>query len=399
MDQENQIKEADGVESKKGKAKKNKRGHGEGSIFKRKDGRWVCAVTLGFQGGKIKRKTIYGRTRKEVQDKLTPILRDLQKGIPVITERQTVGQFLDRWLSDSVKISVRPKTFSSYSDLVRLHIKPELGHIQLTKLSPQHVQGLLKDRLKAGLSARTVQYIRTVLRVALGQALKWNLVARNVAALVDSPRVEKFELQPINQEEAKALLKAIQGDRFEALFTVALSLGLRRGEALGLKWSDIDFQARTLRISQALQRIDGKLRLSEPKTKSSRRVLYLPDSLINKLKEHRTRQLEEKMLAGPKWQDTGLVFTSSIGTPVDPRHVKRRLDPLLKNAGLPHFRVHDLRHFCASLLLAQGVPLKVVSDILGHSQLAVTADLYTHVLPAMKKEAVDLLDAVLTGKN
>ena len=294
---------------------------------------------------------------------------------------------------------MRPKTFSSYSDLVRLHIKPELGHIQLTKLSPQQVQGLLKGRLKAGLSARTVQYIRTVLCIALGQALKWNLVSRNVAALVDSPRAEKFEIQPINQKEARAFLKAIQGDRFEALFTVALSLGLRRGEALGLKWSDIDFQARTLRISQALQRIDGKLRLSEPKTKSSRRVLELPDSLVNKLREHRTRQLEEKMLAGPKWQETELVFTSTIGTPVDPRNVKRRLDSLLSNAGLPHFRVHDLRHFCASLLLAQGVPLKVVSDILGHSQLAVTADLYTHVLPAMRREAVNLLDSVLAGKN
>src|ERR1044072_3917571 len=180
MNQENQIKEGDGVEAKKSKAKKNnKRGQGEGSIYKRKDGRWVAAVTLGYQGGKIKRKTLYGKTRKEVQDKITPILRDVQKGIPVITERQTVGQFLDRWLSDSVKISVRPKTFSSYSDLVRLHIKPELGHIQLTKLSPQHVQGLLKDRLKAGLSARTVQYIRTVLRIALGQALKWDFVSMN----------------------------------------------------------------------------------------------------------------------------------------------------------------------------------------------------------------------------
>jgi integrase len=146
-----------------------------------------------------------------------------------------------------------------------------------------------------------------------------------------------------------------------------------------------------------LQRLDHELRLSEPKTKSSKRVLALPETLISKLREHRTRQLEEKLAAGEHWQDTGLVFTTSIGTPVDPRNVKRKLDALLKAAKLPHYRVHDLRHFCASLLLAQGVPLKVVSDLLGHTRISVTADLYTHVLPSLKREAMDLMDSLLTG--
>lgn len=377
--------------------KQRKRGQGEGSIYKRKDGRWTAAVNLGYQGGKLKRKYIYGKTRAEVAEKLPVELRNAQQGTSISTERQSLKQFLERWLTDCVKPSVRPSTFISYEQQVRVHIAPQLGHVQLTKLSPQHIQAYMNDRLKAELSAKTVKYHLSVLRMALGQALKWNLVARNVAMLVDPPRVSKYEVQAITPEQARVFLQAIQGDRLEALFTVALSLGLRRGEALGLRWADIDFQTRTLRVNQSLQRLEGKLQITELKTKSSRRILDLPEMLINKLREHRTRQLEEKMLAGPHWQETGLIFTSRIGTPVDPRHVKRRLDPLLKKAELPHFRVHDLRHFCASLLLAQGVPLKVVSDILGHSQIGITADLYTHVLPSVRKEAINLMDSILTG--
>ena len=387
------------AQGSKGKATKQgrKRGQGEGSIYKRKDGLWVGAVNLGYQDGKLKRKVFYGKTRSEVSEKLTAALRDVQQGIPVVTERQTLKDFLTRWLEDCVKPSVRPSTYVSYEQQVRVHISPQLGQIQLSKLTPQHIQKYTNERLKKGLSGKTVKYHLSLLKMALGQALKWNLVARNVAMLVDPPRVEKFEVQPITPKQAKIFLKAIEGDRMEALFTVALSLGLRRGEALGLRWQDIDFDARTLRVNQSLQRLNGKLVLSELKTKSSRRILDIPNSLMNKLKEHRTRQLEEKMRLGSMWQETGLVFTSSIGTPIDPRHVKRRLDPLLKNAELPHFRVHDLRHFCASLLLAQGVPLKVVSDILGHSQISITADLYTHVLPSMRKEAIDLMDSILAG--
>lgn len=361
------------------------------------DGRWVAMVFLGYINGKPKRKSLYGKSRSEVVEKLTIELRNVQQGIPVVTEQQTLKQFLEHWLTDSVKPSVRVSTYVSYDQQVRVHIVPQLGHIKLSKLRPQHIQTYINDRLEFGLSAKTVKYHLSVLRMSLTRAEKWGLVARNVAMLVDPPRVQKYEIQPITQEQARIFLEAIKGDRLEALFTVALSLGLRRGEALGLRWSDIDFQTRTLRIKVALQRIEGRLQLLEPKTKTSRRVLDLPDSLINKLRNHHARQLQDKLLAGKNWHDTGLVFTSMIGTPVDPRHVKRRLDPILKNAGLPHYRVHDLRHFCASLLLVQGVPLKVVSEILGHSQISITADLYTHVLPSVRKQAIDLMDSLLTG--
>jgi integrase len=386
---------------------KRKRGQNEGSIHKRKDGRWVAVVNCGWQGGRLRRKYLYARTRAEAAKKLNAALTDLQKGIPLVVERQTLGQFLEQWLSDCVKPSVRASTFVSYEQQIRVHIIPILGKHQISKLTPQHVVSYMNNRLSSycnerlnrPLSPKTVKYHLSLLRMALAQALKWNLVARNVALLVDPPRVPKFEVHPITPEEARAFLAAIAGDRFEALFAVALALGLRRGEALGLSWADVDFETRTLRVNRSLQRLQGRLVISEPKTKKSRRTLDLPNSLVQKLKEHRTRQLEEKLIAGPKWQDNGLVFASCVGTPIDPRHVKRRLDPLLKKAGISHYRVHDLRHFYASLLLAQDVQLKVVSELLGHSQISITADLYAHVLPSLRKEAADLMDSVLTGKK
>jgi integrase len=385
-----------------------KRGQNEGSIYERKDGRWAAVINLGYQNGKLKRKTFYGTTRKDAQKKLTKALHDHEQGLPIAMPRQTVRQFLERWLEDCIKPTVRPATYVSYEQQVRVHIGPALGHHQLTKLGPQHIQAYMnekakpvpqpaKDKPKPGLSAKTIGYHRSLIVMALGQALKWGLVARNVATLVDKPRALKYEIQPITPEQARQFLEAIKGNRLEALFTVALSLGLRRGEALGLRWQDIDFEKRTLRVHQSLARINKGLVLSEPKTKGSRRILDLPKTLAVRLKEHKTRQLEERMAAGSRWIETGLVFTSGIGTPIDPRHVKRHLDPLLTKAGLPHFRVHDLRHFCASLLLAQGVPLKVVSDLLGHTQISITADLYTHVLPSMRKDAFDLMDSILTG--
>jgi integrase len=369
--------------------------------------RWVAAIYLGYRDGKLKRKWYYGRTRREVSDKLTAELARFRQGIPVVTERQTLKQFLERWLEDCVKPKVRPSTYISYEQQVRVHISPALGHVQLTKLQPQHIQRYMNDKMKPiqvpgeaepgpGLSAKTVRYHRSILVMALNQALKWNLVGRNVATLVDPPRAERYEIQPIDAEQARTFLEAIKGDRLEALFTVALSLGLRRGEALGLRWQDIDFEARTLRVNHSLARINGELVLSEVKTKQSRRALDLPDMLAAKLRDHRKRQLEEKIKLGDKWVETGFVFTTSLGTPIDPRNVKRHLDSVLEKAKLQHFRVHDLRHFCASLLLAQAVPLKVVSDILGHSQISITADLYPHVLPAVRRAShIDLMDTIL----
>lgn len=379
-------------------SKKRKRGQGEGTIYKRKDGRWTAAVTVGYQEGKMKRKAIYGKTRKEVSDKLTATLRNLQQGIPPISERQTVGRFLDQWLNECAKQSTRPRTYEDYSTVVRKHIKPSLGSMQLAKLTPQQVQRLLNELLASGLSGRTVQRIRAVLRIALNQAIKWGLIVRNAASLAEPPHVEKYEIQPITQPEARRFLSAIAGDRLEALFTVALALGLRRGEALGLRWQDIDFEQRILRVNNSLQRFGGKLHLTELKTNNSRRALHMPDVLLHKLQGHRKRQLQDKLKAGTRWQESDLVFTTSMGTPMEPRNVNRHFYEVIKTAGISHFRLHDLRHYCASLLLAQGVQLKIVSEILGHAQLSTTADIYTHILPEVKKDALNLMDRILTAK-
>jgi integrase len=373
-----------------------KRGQNEGSIYRRNDGRWAAAINLGYQGGKLKRKTFYGKTRAEVADKLTAALSDQRKGIPLVTERQTVGQFLDRWLKDCVKPKVRPNTYSSYEQNVRLHLKPELGRIQLNKLSPQHVQAFMNAQTESGRSPRLAQYLRSVLRIALTQALKWNLVARNVATLVDPPRYHKPEVVPFNAEQVRTFLEVSKGDRLEALFLVMLSMGLRKGEALGLRWQDTDLDAGIMRIQNSLQRIEKRLQLVELKTKRSRRTLPIPETIISTLRTHRIRQLEEKLLAGERWKETGLIFTTRLGTPLNPRNVLRSFHRLLERAEIPRQGVHNLRHSCASLLLEQNVHARTLLDILGHSRISVTMDTYAHVPPQTMRDAAEAMNLALT---
>ncbi|MCL4310712.1 MAG: site-specific integrase [Actinomycetota bacterium] len=377
-----------------------KRGQNEGSIYKAKDGRWVGCLNLGYQGGTRKRKYLYGKTRAEVSAKLTEALRNRQLGLPVSNDKITFGQFLDKWLEDSVKPSVRPRTFKSYSQLVERHIAPDLGNIKLAKLCPRDIQSLINRKLDSGLSPRSVQYIHAVIRRALVQARKWELVPRNVAKLVDPPRTQHFEVKPLSPDQARTFLEAAKGDRLEALYTVAVSLGLRRGECLALRWEDVDLEARTLRVCHTLQRVDGGgWELAEPKSKNSRRTLGLPVFATLALREHRKHQLEEKMLAGPHWQDHDFVFTSKLGTPLDGQHLYfRHFKMLLRKAGLPDIRFHDLRHSCASLLLVQGVSPRVVMETLGHSQISLTMNTYSHVMPVLMKEAAEKMDEVLGFK-
>jgi integrase len=372
-----------------------RRGHNEGTIRHRPDGLWEARLSLANG----KRKSVYGKTRKAVQDKLRAAQRDLDAGLDLGTAKQTVGAFLDRWLVDVAKPTVRPKTYASYAQLVRLHLKPALGHHQLAKLSPQHVQAMMNAKSAAGLSPRTVQYLRAILRRALGQALKWGLVSRNVATLVDPPRSQRQDVTPLSPLQARAFLTAAEGDRLEALYSVAIALGLRQGEALGLRWDDVDLDAGMLKVRHALQRIDGTLQLVEPKTKRSKRTIPMPPTIVTALREHRVRQLEERLIAGPRWQEHNLVFPSTIGTPADARNIVRRFHAILDQAGLPSMRFHDLRHTCASLLLAQHVPPRVVMETLGHSQIALTMDTYSHVMPVMQREAANLMDQLLTDRG
>jgi len=367
-----------------------KRGNAEGSIYKRADGRWAASVSLD-RGW---RKSFYGRTREDVAHKLTAALKAKQDGLPVVGERQTVGQYLASWL-DAVRPSLRPRTFSRYEQYIRLHAVPELGRLPLARLSPQHLQRLYASRLAAGLSPTTVGHLHAVLHRALAQATRWGLVVRNVASLATRPRAQRQEMVTFSPEQAGSFLEAAQGDRYAALYTLALTTGMRQGELLALRWRDLDLEARTVQVRATLQRTRDGFAFTEPKTTSSRRQVALTRAAVDALRRHRARQLEER-LAAIAWEDNGLVFANEVGRPVEATNLLRRsFHPLLERAGLPHIRFHDLRHTAATLLLAQGMHPKIVAEMLGHSAIAVTLDLYSHVTPTMQRQAADAMDAIL----
>ena len=369
-----------------------RRGNSEGTITRRRDGRWEARLTLPGD----RRRSFYGRTRKEVAQKLQRSQKAISEGLPLPQERVTLRGYLDRWLSESVQPTVRASTLQSYSSIVRVHIGPELGRIPLARLTAQDVQSFLNRKQASGLAPRTCQYLHAVLRRALGQAERWGLVARNVARLVSPPCVPRAQIHPLTPVEVKKLLTAVQGHRLAALYTVAVAIGLRQGEALGLRWEDVNLEAGTISIRASLARVDGSYVLAELKTQRSRRTIKLPDVCVTALAAHRESQALERDFVAAAWQDElSLVFTRADGAPLSRHAVTRRFQRVLADAGIPKRRFHDLRHTCATLLLAQGVPLRVVMEILGHSQMATTADIYAHVLPILMADAAERMDAVL----
>jgi integrase len=368
-----------------------RRGNGEGTIRQRNDGRWEAQLSL--PGGK--RKSIYGKSKKEAREALYMAIKQLDQGLDLGAPSQTLGDFLERWLADTVRPRLAPKTHKTYRDLMRVHVIPTLGPMRLDRLTAQHVATLLREKADAGLSPATVNHIRSVLRNALNRAVKWNLLVRNPVILTDPPRQERKRVVPLQPEEARRALEAVRGHRLEALFTVALFLGLRQGEVLGLRWVDVDLEARTLAITQALQRVDGALILKSPKTEKSRRRLTLPPSVVAALRAHRDRQATERQTAGVHWKESGLIFTTTIGTPIDPRNALRIWQNLLAGAGLPRRTFHVTRHTAVSMLINEGVPLKVIQEILGHSVLSTTADVYGHLYPQAFTEAAEAMERAL----
>ena len=371
-----------------------KRGQNEGSIYKRRDGRWEAMLNLGWKDGRRLRRRFYGATRAAVQEQLIAALRERDQGLLVAVERQTTGQFLDHWLEHSLKPNARPRSYESFETLIRLHIKPRIGAVALRKLGPQHIQTLLDEKLRSGLAPQTVVNIRTVLRSALNRAVKFNLVARNCAALVDPPQIPRHKVSPLGPGEAKALLEAARDERLEALYKIALTLGLRRGEILGLRWSDIDFDSYHLTVSQAVQRVNGKLQATEVKTDRSRRRLAMPMQVAAALRSRRVRQKEERLLAG-RWRESGLIFTNTTGGPLEPQMLFRDFRRILAKTGLPRIRFHDLRHSVASLLLADGAHPRAVMELLGHSSISMTMNTYSHVMAPMMRDLADRMDAAL----
>jgi integrase len=278
--------------------------------------------------------------------------------------------------------------------VVNRHIIPALGRLKLKCLTPAHARSLYREKLDSGLSPRTVQYIHVTLHKALKQAVMDGLIPRNVADAVKAPQAHKTEVNPLTPAEVAALLSAASGNRLEALYVTAVHTGLRRGELLGLRWTDIDLDARTLSVQRSLDK-DGTF--NPPKRRRSRRTVKLTLQAAEALKAHRTRQNEERLRSGPLWEDHGLVFLNRLGRPMNADNLyHREFKPLLEKAGLSGFTFHSLRHTCATLLLSKNVNPKIVSEMLGHATISQTMDTYSHVMPGMGDVAAEALESALS---
>lgn len=370
-------------------------------MFLRKDGRWSAIVELDQEGTSRRRKTLYGKTKREVLQKLRQEQEAISKGLPSLPQRLTVGEFLDSWL-EGAKASLKPSTAQSYGWIVEYYLKPYIGSKRLAKLSPEDVERMMRALAADGRSARTQQYARAVLRRALTIAARRGYVARNVASLTEPPRLERTERPTLSVEQARTLLDLLDGDRLEALYAVAVGTGLRQGESLALRWQDVDVNAGTLTVSGTLRRQPeegggSRLVRSEPKTARSRRTIPVPDYVADALRAHKARQDAERAAAGKRWRDLGYVFCTPLGTPLEARNVTRHWHRLRERAGLPGgMHWHDLRHSAATIMLEAGVPLAVISRTLGHAGLAITADIYAHVGERLQRDAAEAMHGALS---
>jgi integrase len=371
-----------------------KRGNGEGSRpRKRPDGRWEARYTLYTSEGP-KRKTLYGKTRQEVADKLACVLSDRAQGLSFEAGSLKLSEYLDRWTLN-IRDTVRQRTWERYEQIVRVHIKPMLGRIKLKGLTPTHVRGLYREKLDGGSSPRTVQYIHTTLHKALQDAVSDGLIPRNIADGIKAPRPKKKEINPLSPDQARAFLEAVHGDRLEALYVLAIHRGLRQGELLGLRWEDVDLEAGTVQIRRTLSLTKSGHVFELPKNGKGRSVELTQDA-SEALKRHLTRQLEDIEALGDDYQDQGLIFPGEKGQPMRPWTLTGKLERSLKHVGLPHIRFHDLRHTCATLLLSKGVHPKFVQELLGHATISITLDRYSHVIPAMGDQTRKAMEDVLS---
>ncbi len=386
-----------------------RRGNGEGSITKRKDGRWQGYVTIGYdpETGKAKKKYFYGKTRKEVQEQVNKALGKVQAGTYKEPSKLTTAEWLTSWLNEYMKASLRPTTWESYQVQVDRHILPALGHLRLSQLQTSHLQKLYNEKLNGGradgkpggLSPKSVRYIHTVIHAALEQAKKEGMITINVADAVKLPANPKKEIQVLDQEGIRKFLTAARETRHFPLYFLALNTGMRRGELLGLRWKDVNLKEGTVTVNQGLVRTKGGLIFQEPKTKLSNRTIGISPEVVNVLKEHKKRQNEERLSAGEAYnKEHELVFCNELGDPICPRGLTRHYERLLKKAGLEgKVTFHGLRHTFATLSLEEGAAARTVQEALGHHAAAFTLDVYSSVTSRMKKEATDKIGNLMAS--
>ncbi len=352
---------------------------GSGSIYARKDGTVIGQYEIETPEGK-KRKYIRGKDSKDVASRLAKAIADRDSGYAFDSQNLTVSEFMSRWLT-SIKGTIRDGSWKQYEMVNRVHIEPVLGHVKLERLTTLQVQAFYHKKLESGVSPRRTLYIHATLHKALNQAVVWSLVPRNVTDGVEKPRHSGRAIEPFGGDQVKMLLKAVEGDRLEALYVLAVTTGMRQGELLGLKWEDVDLDDGVLRVNRT---IFGGI-VSPPKTRSGRRSIRLSKAALASLSRHKANS------NGSEW-----VFCTKSGKPIDCSNLtKQSWKPLLKKANLPYRRFHDLRHTCATLLLKKSVHPKIVQSLMGHASISITLDTYSHVLPDMQDEVVSAMDTFL----
>lgn len=370
-----------------------KKRRGSGQATKRKDGRWQASYVTNDG----KRLYFYGDTQTEANKKKRQAEIEDERGMLATGPDMLLSAYLENWLETVKKPPiVRLSTYDKYKWYLKKYINPVLGHIRLRLLSPQHVQSFYSQKLDEGLSPGTVRNLHLVLHSAMKNAVKWNLVSRNVVGLVTRPTRNTYEAQVLTIEQARTLLETAKHHKIWALLVVALATGMRRGELLALRWDDVDFQGGKLFIHRAVSKLNGRGYVEhEPKTKKGRRTIVLPSSVVDVLREHRDYVEQLRRDAGDNWLGLGLVFPNTRGNFIERAKLWHMLNKVVEQAGLPHMRFHDLRHSAATIMLAMGIHPKVVQEILGHSSISVTMDLYSHVLPSVQQEAAGKVDGVL----
>jgi integrase len=375
------------------------RANGEGTVYVRKNRQ---GKTIGYCGSYWvqtadgpKRRYVSGKTKTEALVALRKATADRDGGLAFDAKNLSLGAYLDRWLNDSVRDTVRQRTWERYEQIVRVHLKPSLGRVKLMALTTAHVRGLYREKLDSGLAPRTVQYIHTTLHKALKDAVADALIPRNVTDGIKAPKPEKKEFKVLNREQARAFLEAARGNRFEALYILALHRGLREGELLGLRWDDIDFEKGALSVRRTLSLTRNGPIFEAPKGGTGRSV-KLTSSCIEALKHHKTAQNQERLMIGAEWQNMGLVFPNRRGGPMRSYTLTGgSFKRIIQRTELPNIRLHDLRHTCATLLLSKGVHPKLVQTLLGHKSIKITLDTYSHVLSELNEWTAEAMEEAL----
>ncbi|MFI9026523.1 tyrosine recombinase XerC [Streptomyces sp. NPDC053560] len=367
--------------------------NGAGTITKRKDGRYQAAVYVLQPDGTRARKFAYGKTWAECDEKRRKLLDKVANGIPVPTRSAKLAEWLPYWLENVIKPRRKLSTYDKYESHVRLYLVPMIGAKRLESLGVADVRRLLVQ-LEKKTTAATAKEAHRVLRTALTAACREELITRNVASLVEPPRSKPRELSPWTLDETLDFLGAARKDPLYAAFVLAVTMGLRRGEIVGLRWTDVDLEKRVLYVRQQTQRRRGVLYDDDPKGRR-RRAVPLPAMCVAPLRWHRLRQAAAKERAGESWEEGGYVFATRNGRQVEPRNIYRSFTRVAQSAGLRVIRLHDARHGCATLLTAAGVAPRVVMEILGHSQISITMDVYTHVVQDTQREAISHMDRLL----